>query len=128
MFKFNALIKIATVLATTCVGATLLVSAASYAQQNEASTMDSSTENVTANESTSSKSICVLQGLVRRVEVVYEIPGENLPCAVNYYKDSEAPGEVNTLWSAQNIDGYCEEKAGNFVGKLESWGWICNEK
>ena len=124
MFKFNTITKTVVTLKTSCLAATLLLSSATNAQQDVQKTMDSS--NPTASQTTNR--ICVLQGLVRRVEVVYETTGESLPCAVNYYKDSEAPGEANTLWSAQNIDGYCEEKAENFVSKLESWGWVCNEK
>lgn len=73
-----------------------------------------------------SKYTCSLNGLVRRVEINYSAANATLPCDVNYYKDSEAPNEVNTLWSAQNLTGYCEQKAGEFVDKLQSWGWECN--
>jgi hypothetical protein len=29
------------------------------------------------------------------------------------------------LWEARNTEGYCEEKATEFVRTLESWGWQC---
>lgn len=71
--------------------------------------------------------LCELQGLVRRVEVDYESTDASVPCSVNYFKDTEAPGEVNTLWNATNIEGYCEEKAAGFIEKLKSWGWSCTD-
>ncbi|SMF58127.1 hypothetical protein SAMN02745866_03758 [Alteromonadaceae bacterium Bs31] len=71
---------------------------------------------------------CTLQGLVRRVEIAYATDGTGVPCDVNYYKDSEAPDAVSTLWSAQNLEGYCEQKANEFVAKLQSWGWECTAK
>ena len=73
----------------------------------------------------STKYLCEYQGLTRRVEVAYETPSSTVPCSVNYYKDSEAPGEVATLWVAENIEGYCEEKAKQFIEKIKSWGWSC---
>ncbi len=75
----------------------------------------------------SAKYTCDLQGMTRRVEISYEVPGSSVPCSVNYYKDTEVPGEVNTLWTANNVEGYCEEKAAAFVDKLGSWGWSCQE-
>jgi len=71
--------------------------------------------------------LCELEGLVRRVEVDYESTDASVPCSVNYFKDTEAPGEVNTLWNATNIEGYCEEKAAGFIEKLKSWGWSCTD-
>jgi len=71
------------------------------------------------------KYTCSLNGLVRRVEISYATDSSSVPCDVHYYKDSESPNEVNTLWSAQNLTGYCEQKAGEFVDKLQSWGWQC---
>ena len=68
---------------------------------------------------------CVLQDLERRVEVVYE-NGTSVPCEVRYFKDSEAPGEQQVLWNAQNESGYCESHAQAFIEKLEGWGWECN--
>ena len=89
----------------------------------------SSAENSTdaAETMLSARYLCELQGLTRRVEVDYESTQYSIPCSVNYYKDTEAPGEVNTLWNATNIEGYCEEKAAGFVAKLKSWGWSCTE-
>jgi|GEM_PF-1455387 len=87
---------------------------------------------------TQSQYSCSLQGLTRRVVIDYPaangdavvadgqaIEPAKVPCDVNYYKDSEAPDQVTTLWSAQNLEGYCEQKASEFVSKLQSWGWSC---
>ena len=49
-----------------------------------------------------------------------------MPCNVIYKKQTEG-FEDQVLWSAESQDGYCEEKAREFVGKLESWGWVCLE-
>lgn len=60
-------------------------------------------------------------------EVVIEYTGDGtVPCNVVYKKPTEKV-EDQTLWSATNAEGYCEEKAGAFVGKLESWGWACSK-
>ena len=68
---------------------------------------------------------CSHDDLVR--EVVIEYPeGGTLPCDVVYKKQTEGFGD-QTLWSATNEEGYCEQKAKDFVAKLESWGWVCME-
>jgi len=85
------------------------------------------TASASANKTLSTRYQCELQGLTRRVEVDYESSESSIPCSVNYYKDTEAPGELNTLWTATNIDGYCEDKAEGFVAKLKSWGWSCTD-
>ena len=67
---------------------------------------------------------CTLGDLTRRVVIMSE-PGVSVPCEVHYYKDTEAPGESQVLWSAQAQEGFCEEKAAGFVAQLEGWGWNC---
>lgn len=67
---------------------------------------------------------CTLNGLERRVEIVYE-PGRAVPCEVLYFKDTEAPGEQQVLWRAQNESGYCESKTEAFIAELRSQGWDC---
>ena len=67
---------------------------------------------------------CTQGGLVRRVEIVHA-EGAQVPCSVNYHKDTEAPGQSEELWNAQNDPTYCEQKAREFVAKLESLGWQC---
>ena len=67
---------------------------------------------------------CSFGDLQRRIEILTE-PGVTVPCEVHYYKDSEAPGEKQVLWSAGSQEGYCESKAEEFVAKLEAWGWNC---
>jgi hypothetical protein len=67
---------------------------------------------------------CTHGDLSRRVEI-YTEPGVTVPCEVHYYKDTEAPGETQVLWSAQAQEGYCKQKAEEFVAKLQGWGWSC---
>ena len=67
---------------------------------------------------------CSFGDLQRRVEIFTE-PGVSVPCEVHYYKDTEAPGERQVLWSATSEEGYCERKTDEFLTKLEGWGWDC---
>lgn len=67
---------------------------------------------------------CTYGDMVRRVVIMAE-PGVSVPCEVHYFKDTEAPGEDQVLWSADNQAGYCEEKAAGLVASLEGWGWDC---
>lgn len=67
---------------------------------------------------------CSFGELKRRVEILTE-PGVSVPCEVHYYKDTEAPGDRQVLWSASSEAGYCEKKTEEFIAKLESWGWDC---
>jgi len=67
---------------------------------------------------------CTYGELERRVEILTE-PGVSVPCEVHYFKDTEAPGESQVLWSASNDASYCETKTTEFVAKLEGWGWDC---
>lgn len=72
----------------------------------------------------SGKYQCTFGDMQRRVEIVTE-PGVEVPCSVHYFKDTEAPGEQQVLWSAENDGSYCRTKAMEFVAKLEGWGWDC---
>jgi hypothetical protein len=67
---------------------------------------------------------CTMGELIRRV-VVDRDTAAPVPCQVAYYKDSEAPGERQVLWSAENDASYCEARATEFVAQLENWGWQC---
>lgn len=49
-----------------------------------------------------------------------------VPCEVVYKKLTEGV-EDQVLWNAQSQENYCEEKAAEFVAKLEGWGWTCVE-
>ena len=49
-----------------------------------------------------------------------------VPCHVVYKKQTEGVDD-KILWSANNDDNYCEEKAQGLVAKLESFGWVCAE-
>ena len=68
---------------------------------------------------------CTQGDLQRRVVIFYET-GVAVPCEVQYFKDTEAPGEQAVLWRAQNQSGYCESQAAAFVEQLEGWGWSCS--
>jgi hypothetical protein len=68
---------------------------------------------------------CSSSDLVREVQIEYPAGG-SVPCNVIYKKQTEG-FEDQVLWSAENLEGYCEEKARELVGNLESWGWVCLE-
>lgn len=68
---------------------------------------------------------CVNGDLVRRIEIIYET-GAAVPCEVHYYKDTEAPGEREVLWTAANESGYCEGRTQELVEQLRGWGWTCS--
>ena len=67
---------------------------------------------------------CTSGDLIRRVTVVYDDPGQPVPCSVLYEKPGQGPSQ--TLWSAQNEVGYCEDKAQGFVTRLDALGWDCD--
>ena len=67
--------------------------------------------------------LCTNAGSERSVKVIYQTPGVAVPCEVQYTKD----GVSQTLWTAENMTGYCEEKAQAFADKLSGWGWQCSE-
>jgi hypothetical protein len=68
---------------------------------------------------------CSSSDLVR--EVIIDYPeGGSVPCHVIYKKQTEG-FEDQVLWSADNTEGYCEEKARELVANLESSGWVCLE-
>lgn len=68
---------------------------------------------------------CTNGDLVRRIEILYE-PGRAVPCQVHYFKDTEAPGTHDVLWTAQNEAGYCEARAAELADKLRGLGWACD--
>jgi len=49
-----------------------------------------------------------------------------VPCNVVYRKQTEG-FEDQILWTANNDDSYCDEKANGLIEKLESSGWVCAE-
>lgn len=57
----------------------------------------------------------------RTVEIVYANKDGRAPCDVNYTKD----GETKSLWSAKVDTKFCEDKAKEFVDKLNSLGLEC---
>ncbi|MFQ6007148.1 MAG: hypothetical protein ACE5OQ_16790 [Woeseia sp.] len=69
---------------------------------------------------------CKYGDLQRRVEIFHET-GVAVPCEVQYFKDTEAPGERQVLWRALNEAGYCERKTQEFIAQLTQWGWDCGQ-
>ena len=69
---------------------------------------------------------CTSGELTRRVEIFSE-PGVAVPCEVHYYKDTEAPGEREVLWRAQNDAAYCASKTQEFIARLTEMGWNCGQ-
>ena len=70
-----------------------------------------------------SSTTCTLDSQERKISVIYMVDGQKAPCEVQYTKD----GVTETLWNAQNEEGYCETKAREFVEKQVSLGWSCKE-
>lgn len=68
---------------------------------------------------------CSHNNLVREVHVV-QTTAAPVPCNVVYKKQTEGV-EDQVLWSAENDEAYCAEKARSLVAKLESNGWVCSE-
>jgi hypothetical protein len=66
------------------------------------------------------KTVCSHANQTRVIEVVYTT-GDETPCEVRYSKEDG----MTTPWSANNLAGFCEEKAAAFIDKQESWGWAC---
>ena len=68
---------------------------------------------------------CSSSNNVREVHIERST-AEAVPCDVVYKKHTEGV-EDQVLWSAQNNDSYCDEKAEGLVAKLEANGWVCTE-
>ena len=60
----------------------------------------------------------------RVITVVYQDQEKKFPCEVRYQKE----GITETLWTAENEVGFCEEKAQGLVEKQREWGWLCDVK
>lgn len=94
--------------------------------QNETTAPAETTTTANAAASGQSKFTCTMNGKTRTVEVVYENPNTKIPCKVDYTKDDDGAAATPTaLWTASNLEGYCEEKAATFTEKLKSSGWNC---
>lgn len=61
----------------------------------------------------------------RSVEIRYEEPGQPVPCAVVYHKETEAPGREEVLWRADFDVGFCEGHARDLIERLSRAGWAC---
>ena len=65
--------------------------------------------------------ICTHGSQERIITIVYQDQEAKIPCEVQYQKE----GVTETLWTAQNQAGYCEEKTQAFLEKQRGWGWSC---
>lgn len=74
--------------------------------------------------SAASQYSCSMDNSKRTVRVAYEKEGAKVPCKVNYKRDASSD-EEKVIYSAATQEGYCEQKAGEFVEKLKSTGWTC---
>jgi len=68
---------------------------------------------------------CSNDNLVREVHVV-RTNSDPVPCNVVYKKQTEGV-EDQVLWSAENDEAYCIDKAKGLVATLEASGWVCTE-
>ena len=64
--------------------------------------------------------ICTRGDELRAIEIFY-LTRDWVPCEVNYTRN----GTNKILWKAQFNQGFCEEKASNFVNRLRNSGWNC---
>lgn len=69
---------------------------------------------------------CEKGDLVRRVAVTESSLSSGISCEVVYWKDTEAPGVREVLWTARQDAGYCYSKALTLVDKLAVMAWTCN--
>ncbi len=67
--------------------------------------------------------LCTHGNQERKINIVYETEGQQVPCEVTYEKASG----TESLWRAQNQVGYCEDQAAAFVEKQRGWGWSCDK-
>ena len=71
---------------------------------------------------------CEYSGLKRRVEIAFADSETKAPCSVKYHKDTEDPGQVRVLWTAQNDSTYCQKEGDGFIKKLQGLGWECKQE
>ena len=76
-------------------------------------------------QTTAPRFICNYAQRERRIEVVYTNPPQQVPCQVQYFKDTEEPGNMQVLWSANDEIGYCETQAEQLAERLRGFGWEC---
>ena len=74
---------------------------------------------------TTTTHICKSGKIQRRVELTFDETAKGGPCSVKYYKDTEAPGKVTTLWESPRDAGYCKTKTEEFLKKLAGWNYNC---
>ena len=68
--------------------------------------------------------VCKHGEYIRNIDIVYSVPGEQVPCKVVYIKSTG----TRTFWSTDVEVGYCESKAEKFANKKINQGWTCINK
>jgi hypothetical protein len=66
---------------------------------------------------------CVIGKTAKIVAVTYLEEGKKVPCQVHYGLEGDANPKV--IFTAKAKGGYCEEKASEFVKKLEGLKYEC---
>ena len=66
--------------------------------------------------------MCRYQMDIRLIDVQYKQRDAKLPCEVKYTKE----GQQQSLWRANNEEGYCERKAEGLADTLRKAGWACS--
>ena len=66
---------------------------------------------------------CSNAGNSRQLDIIYTNATAQPPCEVRYTK----AGNTEVLWKADTEQGYCEQKANEFINQQESWGWRCTK-
>ena len=69
--------------------------------------------------------VCKQGNQERKISIDYANDGATVPCEVTYTKED---GTTQSLWQAQNVADYCEDKAAAFVEKQRGWGWDCSKQ
>jgi len=70
--------------------------------------------------------VCHKEEMTRRIEIHYLLANSQLPCEVNYYKDSGVLEEMEVLWRAEATEGFCEQNVDALLERLAGWGWQCD--
>ena len=69
--------------------------------------------------------LCKRGSQSRKVEILYSAPPALVPCSVKYAKRGLAEDKGSLQWSAQNHEGFCEQKAAEYISQLSEKGWSC---
>jgi hypothetical protein len=69
--------------------------------------------------------ICKNGSIQRRLEINVDETNKQAGCSVKYFKDTEAAGKETMIFRSDSHTPLCQERAEDFLRKLESWGYPC---